>query len=175
MEKVVLLQRYENPEGKHEIFCSNLALAGARNGFDIIGMHKDKFDKDLLHEAEMIIITDFLSFHTAQKIEIKNHLLKKDAQFVRIVTDLSEIEANDIDRTIYILSKKNYFCSPKIFKKYLEIDIHGAIAFLAGKIDDSWQDLPNMDNQIEEKTKKAIKTFWHFIDVLLQRKKILDV
>lgn len=175
MEKTVLLQKYETPAGAHETTCINLALAGARAGFDIIGMHKDKFDKGLLFKTEMIIVTDMLNLHTQQKAELKQVIIDKKTPYVRCVMDLSEIEANDIDREIYEQSKRNYFCSPEIFKKYHDLKIYGLLTFLAGKIDESWKGLPGMDKRIDERINKSIKEFWLYIDVLLQREKILNV
>lgn len=175
MDKIAIIQRFTNPQGMHEKACSELALSGSAAGFDIIGMYNDTFDKKLLLGADLLIITDILSLPMAHKNDLET-ILFNGALFVRLVMDLSEIENNAIDYKIYELSEKNYFCSPNIFKKYLlhikDLKIcDGQLTFLAGKIDESWNDFINTEKKDQE---KAQTNFWRDIDYILQKKRILE-
>lgn len=173
MDKIAIIQRFTNPQGIHEMACSDLALSGTMLGFDIIGMYNDTFNKKLLINAELLIITDLLSLHKSQKNDLEE-IIFNDTLFVRLIMDLSEIEKDTINYKIYELSQKNYFCSPDIFKKYLlyfkDLKIDGQLTFLAGKIDESWN---NMENTVKQDQEKAQINFWRDIDYILQRKRIL--
>lgn len=170
MDKIAIIQKYNDPQGIHEKACSDLALSGSKAGFDIIGMHKDTFDRNLLTDANLLVIANILSLHKSQRNDLEN-IIFNGAMFVRLLMDLSEIEQNTIDKKMYDISQKNYFCSPKIFSTYLDLGTgikNGELSCLAGPIDESWKQI---DNFVKE---KAVAHFWRDIDRILQRKRILN-
>lgn len=173
MDRVLLIQKYIDPKGIHEKTCLMLAYVGASIGFDIIVIHKDKFDASLFNEAEIIIITDFLYLQREQQQKVENALFNKNKVFVRCVMDLSEIEKDMVNHKLYRLSKKNYFCSPQIFRSYLDLNIRGDLSFLAGRIDESWSGLLKVEKQNEQSIKNARCDFWRDIDNILQQERTL--
>lgn len=174
MERIAIVQKYNDSAGIHEKVCFMLACAGSSAGFDIMGMHKDRFYKKLLTECDLIVVTDILDLHAAQKKELMDIIINIKPLFVRCVMDLSEIENNAVDIKLYKLSKKNYFCSPAIFKEYIELEVDGDLSFLAGKIDDSWNKISDIDKDIDEKEKRARMDFWRDINMILSKERTLN-
>lgn len=174
MDKISIIHRFENENKKQAIL--GLARIGTKAGFDIIWTHENNFNMQILYESDLIIMIDISALSCEQKDDLKGLIVLDRKPFVRCLMSLNDDSEKDDDIGLCKESSKNYFCSPKIFRFYVnKFNINGSLSYLFGRIDDSWDKIICTKKDNENEKEKSIIDFWRDIDILLQRKKAENV
>jgi hypothetical protein len=114
--KIAYVQDYSK-EGGAEISNKHVVTIGENLGFDVVGITPSNFHKNILFNADMIIINNFFEFEKLQHDVVMQAIYEKGIPFVKYDHDHRELKRVNFSKQLFTRSVLNIFLSPLHMEK----------------------------------------------------------